>query len=181
MINKLQKYLLMPLLMLSFILNTGCGILNPPNKDANGFYTDHYTSCGPVAVQEALTLYSQINNISYKRPITSKSISQDIQRDAPIFIFNRTRLLIVFNRDAAGITWPSELKSACGKYGVKLTAVPVSDLYEDSNRNKTYIILTHKKWDLSSFHWYAYPGSSRSHFWGDESVFDIVYLLEPMD
>ena len=110
-----------------------------------------------------------------------KQISQDIQRDAPIFIFNRTQLLIVFNRDAVGITWPSELKSVCRKYGVKLTPVPVTDLYKDSNINKTYIILIHKKCDLSSFHWYAYPGSTVPHVWGDDTVFDIVYLLEPVD
>ena len=181
MIIKLQKYCLIPLLIISFLLITGCGILHPPHKDQLGFYTKHYYSCGPVAVKDALERYFKVNNII--RPayvITSKEISQHIQRDAPPFIFNKRKLLIIFHREAAGITWPNEIKTACQKYGVKLTEVHPSELWKRHNPNATYIVLVHKKWTLDSYHWYAYPGG-KAHYWGNDTVFDVVYLLEPIN
>ena len=179
MINKLQKYLLMPLLIACFVLNSGCGILHPPHKDAQGFYTAHYDSCGPIAVQEALTRYCQVNGIKFKRAITTKELSQHIQKNGPPFIFNRTKLLIIFERDAAGITWPSEIKKACQLYGVKLTKVHKSQLWLKDNPNATYIVLVHKKWSLE-YHWFAYPGNI-AHVYGDDTIFDVVYLLEPIE
>ena len=179
MIIKLQKYLLMPLLIISFVIGSGCGILHPPKKDRLGFYTAHYYSCGPEAVQEALTRYCQVNGIKFKKPLTRREISQDIQRNAPPFICNKRKLLIILDRDAAEITWPNEIKTACQKYGVKLTEVPVSQLWLKNNPNATYIVLVHKKWTLSNYHWFAYPGNIAHHF-GDDTVFDVVYLLEPL-
>lgn len=182
MINKLQKRLLTPLLILLFLLTSGCGIFDPPNKDVNGFYTDHYSSCGPRAVHEALIRYYNLNNIPYdEQSISSKQISLHIQGNRLPFIFDRTNLLVIFDKDAAGITWPSELKSVCKKHGVSLRQVPVSELYKRDSLNKTYIILVHKKYTLSSFHWYMYPDSNTSHFWGTDTIFDIVYVLEPIE
>ena len=180
MIIKLQKYCLVPLLIISFLLTTGCGILHPPHKDKLGFYTKHYYSCGPVAVKDALERYFTVNNII--RPayvMTSKEISQHIQRNAPPFMFNKRKLLIVFDREAAGITWPNEIKTACQKYGVKLKEVHVSELWKRNNPNATYIVLVHKKWVLDSYHWFSYPGN-KAHNYGDDTVFDVVYMLVPV-
>ena len=179
MINVVQKYLLMPLLIISFLFSSGCGILKPPHKDELGLYTAHYNSCGPIAVQEALTRYCQINGVHFKREISNKQISQDIQKNAPPFMFNKRKLLIIFDRGAAQITWPNEIKTACQKYGVKLTKVHSSQLWMRNNLNATYIVLCHKKWTLNNYHWFAYPGNIAHHF-GDDTVFDTVYLLEPL-
>ena len=170
----------MPLLIISFLLGSGCGILKPPHKDAQGFYTAHYRSCGPVAVKEALDRYFIKNGII--RPayvITPKEISQHIQKNAPPFICNKRKLLIILDRDAAEITWPNEIKTACQKYGVKLTKVHPSALWKRNNPNATYIVLVHKKWVLGSYHWLSYPGNIARR-WGDDTVFDVVYLLEPV-
>jgi len=177
-IIKLQKYCLIPLLIISFLLNTGCGIFKPPHKDKLGFYTAHYYSCGPTAVHEALTRYCQKNGIVFKKALTRKEISQDIQKNAPPFIFNKRKLLIIFDRSAAQITWPNEIKTACQKYGVKLTKVPVNQLWLRNNPDATYIVLVHKKWTLNNYHWLAYPGN-KAHYFGDDTVFDIVYELVP--
>ena len=171
----------MPLIVISFLLTTGCGILHPPDRDAQGFYTMHYNSCGPVAVVEALNRYFTVHNII--RPayvMTSKEISQHIQRNAPPFMFNKRELLIVFDRDAAGITWPNEIKTVCQKYGIKLTEVPVNTLWKRNNPKATYIVLVHKKWVLDSYHWLAYPGNTAHHY-GNDTVFDVVYMLEPIN
>ena len=179
MISRLQKYLLIPLLIISFLITSACGVIHPPHKDAAGFYTSHYNSCGPVAVQRALTRYCQQNGIAFKRSLSQKQISQDIQRSAPPFICNKRKLLIIFDREAAQITWPNEIKTACQKYGVKLTKVRKSQLWMKDNINATYIVLVHKKWSLDNYHWFTYPGNMAHHF-GDDTVFDVVYMLEPI-
>ena len=171
----------MPLLVISFLLSTGCGILHPPHKDAQGFYTAHYNSCGPVAVKQALDRYFTVNNII--RPayvITPKEISQHIQRDAPPFPFDKRQLIIIFHREGAEITWPFEVKAAFQRYGIKLTKVPTNQLYLRNNPKAVYIVLVHKKWTLNTYHWYAYPGRTDPHAWGNDTVFDVVYLLEPI-
>ena len=180
MISKLQKFYLLPLLIISFLLNSGCGTFNPPHKDSQGFYTAHYSSCGPDAVHEALTRYCEINGIKFKKELSKVQISRDIQRNAPPFIFNKRKLLIIFDREAAEITWPNEIKTACQKYGVKLTKVDPSVLLNDSDKNDTYIVLVHKSWTINTYHWYAYPGTTPAHFWKERTVFDIVYKLEPL-
>lgn len=170
----------MPLIIACFIFNSGCGVLKPPHKDELGFYPSHYHSCGPVAVQEALTRYCEIHGIKFKKMLHAKEISQHIQKNSPPFIFNRTKLLLIFEREAANITWPSEIKDACQRYGVKLTKVHKNQLFLKNNPNATYIVLVHKKWSVSSYHWFAYPGRTDAHFYGDDTVFDVVYLLEPL-
>ena len=179
MIIKLQKYFLIPLLIISFLYGSGCGIVKPPHKDDLGFYTKHYYSCGPIAVHEALTMYCEKNGIIFKRALNIKQISRDIQKNAPPFIFNKRKLLIIFDREAAAITWPNEIKTACQKYGVKLTRVPKSRLWDKNNPNATYIVLVHKKWTINNYHWLAYPGNNPHHF-GEDTAFDTVYLLEPL-
>ena len=180
MISRLQKYLLIPLLIISFLITSACGVIRPPHKDASGFYTTHYNSCGPVAVQRALTRYCEQNGIAFKRPLSQKQISQDIQRNAPPFICNKRKLLIIFDREAAQIAWPNEIKTACQKYGVKLTKVHPSELWMKSNDKATYIVLVHKKWTMNTYHWFAYPVSTDAHHYGGDTVFDVVYMLEPI-
>jgi len=179
MISRLQKYLLIPLLIVSFLLNSGCGILYPPHKDELGFYTEHYNSCGPVAIQRALTRYCERNGIVFKKELSEKQISQDIQRNAPPFICNKRKLLIIFDRAAAGITWPNEIKTACQLYGVKLTKVHPNQLWLRNAPNATYIVLVHKKWTINNYHWFTYPGNT-AHYFGDDTIFDVVYMLEPI-
>ena len=120
--------------------------------------------------------YCRLNGIQFKKPITNTDISRDIQKSAPPFIFNKRKLLVIFDREAAQITWPNEIKTACQKYGVKLTEVHPDELL--SNDGETYIVLVHKKWTINTYHWYAHPGN-RAHHWDDDTIFDVVYLLEP--
>jgi hypothetical protein len=175
----------MPLLIISFLLSTGCGILHPPHKDTQGFYTTHYNSCGPEAVRDALEAYLHREGIKFKRAMTAKDISQGIQKDAPPFPFDRRAWIVMFDRKAANITWPSEVKTACQKYGIKLRSVSVE--YLKDHPREIYIILCHKKWSIHDYHWFAWPRYtipeappfSSLDFYGEGvTVIDTVYLLE---
>jgi len=109
--------------------------------------------------------------------ITTKQISQGIQRDAPPFLFNRTSWIVMFDRKAANITWPSEVKTACQKFGIKLRSVSVE--YLKDHPDEIYIILCHKSWSIYDYHWFAYPGYANDlDFYKDATVIDTVYLLE---
>lgn len=168
----------MPLLIISFLLHVGCGVLNPAHKDTQGFYTTHYNSCGPEAVRDAIDKYfTKEGVVRILKYTTAKEISQGIQRDAPPFPFNCTTWLTLFDREAANITWPSEVKTACQKYGIKLRSVSVEYVKEHSDQ--IYIILCHKKKSIYFYHWFAYPGYANDlDFYGDDTVIDTIYLLE---
>ena len=60
------------------ILNTSCGVFHPPNR-VDGYLTKHFYSCGPVALSRALEIYSQKNNVTFKRNVQAKEISIEIQ------------------------------------------------------------------------------------------------------
>ena len=64
------------------------------------------------------------------------------------------------------------------RYGVKLRTVDMK--YLKANPDQTYIILVHKKWTLDMYHWFAYPNYAPLDYYGDETVFDTIYLLEPL-
>tara|TARA_Y100000310_G_C20458406_1_gene704161 strand:+ start:349 stop:858 length:510 start_codon:yes stop_codon:yes gene_type:complete len=167
---------------MSFLLTSGCGILHPPHKDAQGFYTTHYNSCGPEAVKNALDKYfTKEGIVFFKQPFIAKEISQHIQKSTPPFPFDRRGWVIMFDRKAVKITWPSEIKTACQKYGVKLRAVNVE--YLNDHPDEIYIILCHKKWSIYDYHWFTHPRYSGSNldFYGEgKTVIDTVYLLEPL-
>ena len=83
----------------------------------------------------------------------------------------------MFDRKAANITWPSEVKTACQKFGIKLRSVSVE--YLKDHPTEIYIILCHKKWSIHDYHWFAYPGYANDlDFYKDATVIDTVYLLE---
>jgi len=178
-INRIQKYLLTPCLIILFLFNSGCGILHPPHTDSQGYYTIHYNSCGPTSIKNALNRYYEKNNII--RPqyvITTKQISRSIQDNDLPFPFNVRECLIVFSRESAQLTWPHEIKMELQRYGVKLRTVDMK--YLKANPDQTYIVLVHKKWTIDQYHWFAYPDYAPLNYYGDETVIDTIYLLEPL-
>lgn len=179
MLIKLQTRLLTPLLILLFVINSGCGILNPPDRDIDGYYTIHYSSCGPTTIKRALERHFNRNGITVKRAITTKDISRRIQDNDLPFPFNVRECLIVFSRDAAQLTWPHEIKTEMQKHGVKLRTVNLE--YLKANPDETYIILVHKEWTLDQYHWFAYPDYAPLEYYGDKTVFDTIYLLESVN
>ena len=158
------------------LLSTGCGILHPPNKDKAGYYTIHYQSCGPLALEKALDRYFQKEGIVFfKRPFTAKELSQQIQdKQSPI---NARRILILFDRQAAMMTLPNEMKKICKQYGVNLVKVDSPDPFKETD--KTFIILVRKQWS-TDYHWVSYPIDNFHNHYGSRTSVVVTYVLEPI-
>ena len=123
-------------------------------------------------------MYYAKNGIAFVRAITTKEISQSIQDNDLPFPLNARKCLIVFDRNAAQLTWPNEIKREMQRHGVKLRTVDIK--YLNANVDQTYIILVHRKWTLDQYHWFAYPNHAPLYYYGDRTVVDKIYLLEPL-
>ena len=153
------------------ILNTSCGIFHPPNRE-NGYLTSHYYSCGPTALSRAIDLYSTKNGISLKRKIQPKELSIEIQDDRGFL--DVTELLILFDKQAAEITWPSEIKKSLKARSITIREITnVNELDDD-----VAIILVRKKGTLDTYHWIVYPWDELKYY-KDKTVFEQIYVLIP--
>ena len=92
--KKLFTYVASGLFAIGPLVFTGCGILNPP-KVENGYFIDHYRSCGPEAVSKALSQYITILR-------TKKQISQDIQDNGNFY----RHLASIVHKQGVQITYP---------------------------------------------------------------------------
>ena len=153
------------------IINTSCGIFHPPNRH-NGYLTKHFYSCGPVALSRALDLYSKRNNIIVKHKLQPKELSIEIQ-DKRGFL-DVTELLVLFDKQAAEITWPVEMKQALKARNITIRKIQNTDELKD----EVAILLVRKKGTLDTFHWIVHPWDPL-HYYGDKTVFEEIYVLIP--
>jgi|10_taG_2_1085330.scaffolds.fasta_scaffold00527_17 hypothetical protein len=168
----LYRWVFLPSLIIFFILNSGCVILNPPKKDKLGYYESHYTACGPIAVAQAIRHYCVMNGIKLKKDITPIDVSREIQDRG-----SRLGILSIFNTKAVEITWPHEIIEVCKHYGFE--AKLVKDISEIDMSIDTAIILVHKKHTLVDYHWVCHPARSITAYGRDNTVIDDVYILVP--
>tara|TARA_R110001583_G_scaffold59676_2_gene177283 strand:+ start:339 stop:863 length:525 start_codon:yes stop_codon:yes gene_type:complete len=161
-----------------FAAITGCGVVDPAQRTSKGFYIDHYTSCGPDTLITSLSLYSDKEKVVFDKELSIRNISQNIQSNSPPLLFNTRKLLTYINKAAAEITWPREMERICKEFGVNLTKVSKEELH--TKTDNIYIVLVHRKYSIYYYHWLCYPYSSYEHF-GDDTVIDIVYRLEPLE
>ena len=174
MFNKGYKILCkLWLIFVIVVIFSGCGILHPASKSPDGYYTSHYISCGPQAIQNAIEHYYKVNE-EYRilRHLSRKDISQDIQ-DTDSFVDGRKFLTHLY-KDFAAITWPHEIIEVCRLYGFE--AVRLDDISK-LKQTDTGIVLLHKKWSMV-YHWICVPVESAHGFYGsDNTVILDVYLL----
>ena len=168
---KWKTYITIIIICLFLFINTSCGILHSAKK-VDGYYVDHFYSCGPQAIHNAIQHYAQVNGIKFKRSYTAEEISKRIQD-----IASRRGLLSLVDKRAITITWPYEIEQVCELYGFK--AVRVNDISKIKDNN-TSIVLIHEKNTLSSYHWTCYPVSNLKYY-GDDTIIDLVYLLIPLE
>ena len=153
------------------ILTTSCGVFHPAPRE-NGYLTNHYYSCGPVALSRALDIYSQKNNIKYKLSKNAKDISIEIQ-DNRKFI-DVVELLVLIDRNAGQITWPEEIQSCLKARSIEVREISSADeLAED-----VAIVLVRKQGTLDTFHYIVYPWSSLNYY-GDKTIFERAFVLIP--
>jgi hypothetical protein len=163
------------LVFVSLVLFSGCGILQPPSKSPDGYYIQHYISCGPEAISDALDHYARVNGIKHKRAPSQQEISKAIQ-DTDSLVDGRAVLTYVF-RDFAAITWPHEIKEVCRLYGYE--AIELDGIHELQQLD-TGIVLLHKKWS-TVYHWICVPVESVGNFYGPHNTVILnVYLLRPI-
>lgn len=155
--------------LLALVLLVGCGLFQSQRdsqwvKDGRKADLDprHIYSCGPEALKEAFDRLG-IN-------VSQKDLSHEIQKNGTCL----RDFLSIFDTRARQITFPSEMKTALGKHGYKMTkidSIKIIDAQKD-----TAILLVHKVNTLN-YHWICYPVSN-FHFFGKETILDSIYLIE---
>lgn len=165
-----KKLAILGLFTLCLVL-TGCGIFDRPTKTNNGFYSAHYTSCGPEALQAAITQFKMNNNMYIPKNIHFVPISEQIQKNEKC---PSRHILSYIDKAAVEITWPHEMKAICKTHNIKLVETSLKDM---SLNNEVYIILAHNKNKFFYYHWYAFPERDL-YYYGDDTIIDKIYRLE---
>jgi|TARA_R110001583_G_scaffold65241_4_gene188578 hypothetical protein len=158
------RYLCVLLLISS--LSTGCAIVP---KNSEGFYAEHYYSCGPKALEKALdSFFTKYRGYSFCP--TQNEVSKLIQNNC----FVLQEFLSIFNQEALEITWPFQIKSVLKKYNIEV--VEVKDFNELRSGLDIAIVLVHSK--LNNYHWLCFPmDQDINKFWGSETTVDRILLL----
>ena len=168
---KNRRYFIAAICCLYGILNTSCGIFHPPKRE-DGYLISHYYSCGPVALTCALRLYAKKNGIIYAKGADSKSMSLEIQDNRKCI--NLVDLLVLFDKDASEITWPSEIKKV-----LKSRKIEIKELSStDDLKEGIAIILVRKKGTLDTYHWVVHPWHPLMYY-GDKTVTHQIFVLIP--
>lgn len=163
-ITKAKKIFIYSLaLVLSIGPIVGCGIFNPPEVNKDGYYESHYNCCGPIALEQAL------EKLGVR--VDRATLSRSIQDSGQI----KRQLLSFFDKQAACITWPSEIRETAKKYGFK--AITIKEFKSLDYNKDVAIILVHNK--LSNYHWVCFPYYDNiPKYFGDNTIIDKIYLLK---
>ncbi len=147
--SKPIKWLAWVLAVCFLFLNPGCAIFHPEKfAKEDGYYTKHFYSCGPSAIQDVLL------NIERKL-ISCESISREIQSTG-----NASRFILAsFNYSALEITFPCEIKKYFNNKGYKVTEIE----FESLKSSDVAIILIKGKKFLKQWHWASYPTHSKEY------------------
>ena len=157
----LQSKLKVFLIIFALVFLCGCGVFDKYNKNKHGYYERAYYSCGPLALEKVLKVHRN-------------QISKDIQDYNSL----SKKFLSIFEKEAVLITWPSEIKKVCEKYGYKV--ITVKELSELDPKKDQAVVLVHRKFDLNSYHWIIFPLESMDYY-GDKTVVDKIFLLKRID
>tara|TARA_R110002020_G_scaffold147674_3_gene323208 strand:- start:999 stop:1520 length:522 start_codon:yes stop_codon:yes gene_type:complete len=168
-VKKIKPWIFLCLLLSLF--NSSCGILDPAPR-TDGKFTDHYYSCGPVSIRDALTDFYAKNNIYVKRELTSKEISIRIQERYKIISLRG--IMAVFDKRASQITFPKELIDELASHNIEVTEV--NSLDDIDTISDTALVLVHKKGTILYYHWVCYPCETAQHY-GKDTVIDKIYVL----
>ena len=152
------------------LLNVGCAAFHFDKMEKeDGYYTRHYNSCGPDAIQDALR---ELEN----QFVSNKKISREIQDNGNA---RRTTLTLV-HYNALWITWPAELVKYFRDRGYKVTTTTLDSLSPED----TAIVLLKGRMLKQEWHWITFPTNSKKEirnyykqFGGETSIMK-VYKME---
>jgi len=152
------------------LFSSGCGVFNPAHKE-NGYYTRHFYSCGPEAVETALMRSKLVEGILFKRYISAEEISRKIQDNG-----NTWRdIATTFHESGAAITCPHEIAEICDDYGYKVTTIKKYNEL-DPEENVALILLYS---NLGNWHWVCFPiDNNIPEYYGESTKIVTIFLLE---
>jgi len=155
-------------------LFSGCGIFRPPLKDGDGYYTEHFHCCGPVAIENALAEYNKQAGIANKRRISSKEISKQMQDDG---VFFKRFLSLLYDREVVCSTWSWEIENLVEKHGFKL--VSVKDFKKLDPSKDIAFVLVRGRFISKEWHWMCYPvDEDIETFFGPKTKINKILLLK---
>ena len=152
---------------------SGCGVLQSLRtsdyvKKQRSLNLDpyHVYSCGPEAVQKALLRFGVSTDLeSLSHAMQSSPSCANLMRD----------VASIFHIDGRKITFPSELKTALKKNGLKVTTV--KSLKELDKDKDTALVLI-KRNGLIVYHWMCFPTDKYiESFFGKDTVIKEIYLV----
>ena len=151
------------------LLNIGCIAFHPEsaNTDSLGYYTRHYDSCGPVALERAFLELEE-------KGITRTVISREIQDGG-----NKLRfIMMLVHHDTVLVSLPNELKTICEKHGYKMIKTDRSIDELDSERDVAIVLLFGDIFKGES-HWACFPYEKQiKTYFGPNTQISKIYLLK---
>ena len=152
------------------LTNISCAVFHTDKlKKEDGYYIRHYYSCGPDAIQDAL---SQLEN----QFVSNKEISRKIQDNGNA----RRSALTLVHYNSLWITWPAEIVKYFRDRGYKVTTTNLDSLSPED----TAIALVKGRTLRQEWHWITYPTHSKDkiknyykQFGGPSSIMT-VYKIE---
>ena len=157
------------LLLLSFILFTGCGFLDSSRCESIASLSKvnedpwHINSCGPLALEKAL------NNLG--RNDSFFAISKEIQSQEGC----ARDFLSLFSLRARSITWPFEIIQVLEKRGYHIERL--TNL-KDLTSHDTAIVLVYRPFAFD-YHWMVFPVDKNiSTFYGEKTKIKMILLIK---
>jgi len=149
----------------------GCSFVTGLEKNSEGYYSQHYYSCGPKALEKAFIEFHKRKGMAHcaRRDLISKQI-----QDSGMI---GKEILSIFNNEAIQITWPHEMRMMAKKYGFKTSSI--KSINELDPKKHVALVLVHT--NLTDYHWLVFPIDNPEHYYGEGTKIHKIYLLEKID
>ena len=165
--DKVKKIIIWAIIIFTcLIFTSGCIMLNPKyaEKDKNGYYTHHYYSCGPEALEKVLlSLEGESPDI--------REISREIQDSG-----NSMRVTAaLIHYKAIQATWPSEIKRVLKSRGYRVEEI--NSMSELGKNEKAIILVRGNFLEKEYYHWLTHPVDAyiEKYFGNDTKIVLIVH------
>ena len=172
-----RKVVLNFILLSSALISCGCGALHQAYEKQevrlsrlNHQDPLHIRSCGPEAIEDALS--------AFKISMSRSQISYKIQQNN-----SKLRCFIsIFENEARQITWPWEIRDFFIKNDkiTEFTVIEVSSL-EVLEENSVAIVLIRKPYSVRHYHWITFPIYSKSLIatrFGPNTIISSMYEIK---
>ena len=152
------------------LLNWSCSVFHSDKvqKDKDGYYARHYSSCGPRALDKAFKEFD-IN-------LGTNNISRQIQDTGNISRF----LLSLAHYDTIQITFPSEIYQVIKNNGFEV--IKLKQLEQLDSEVDVALILVSGSYLKGQAHWLCFPVDENiKRYFGKGTKIAKIFLLKKLD